>query len=71
VRVVGAGLVLGLAAALLVTRLLSSLLFQVSPTDPVTLAGTSILLLVVAAAASDLPARRAARVDPVQALRQE
>jgi predicted permease len=70
-RVVGVGLASGLAAALLVTRLLSSLLFQVSPTDPLTLAATSILLLLVAAVACDLPARRAARVDPVQALRQE
>ena len=70
-RVVGVGLAFGLAAALLVTRLVSSLLFQVSPTDPLTLAATSILLLLVAAVACDLPARRAARVDPVQALRQE
>jgi predicted permease len=70
-RVVGVGLVFGLAAALMVTRLLSSLLFQVSPTDPITLVVASILLLAVAAAACDLPARRAARVDPVQALRQE
>jgi ABC-type lipoprotein release transport system permease subunit len=57
-RVVGVGLVFGLAAALVVTRLLSSLLFQVSPTDPMTLIVASILLLTVAAAASDLPARR-------------
>jgi hypothetical protein len=53
------GLAFGLYAALLVTRLLSSLLFQVSPTDPNTLVGASLLLLAVAAAASDLPARHA------------
>lgn len=67
--VTGAGAAVGLAAALMTSRLLTKLLFQVSPTDPVTLAGVSALLLVVALAAAYLPARRATRIDPVQALR--
>lgn len=64
-----AGLLIGLAGAFAGTRLLSSLLYGVAPTDPVTLLGGAGLLVVVAAAASFGPARRAARVDPVDALR--
>ena len=64
-----AGLLIGLAGAFAGTRLLSSLLYGVAPTDPVTLLGGAALLVVVAAAASFGPARRAARVAPADALR--
>ena len=64
---VGAGLVL----ASLVTRALSKLLFGVGARDPMTLAVVSALLILVALLASFLPARRAARVDPMVALRYE
>jgi predicted permease len=63
-----AGWVLGLAAALCLTRLLANLLYEVSPLDPLTLAGVSLLLIAAAAAASWLPARRAAAVAPLHAL---
>ena len=63
------GLVAGLAA-LMLTRLMKALLFEVSPNDPATLAGVAALITVVAAAAS-LPAVRATRVDPIVALRDE
>jgi ABC-type lipoprotein release transport system permease subunit len=51
------------------SRLLTALLFQVSPTDPVALGAAALVLLGVATAASYLPARRATSIDPVQALR--
>jgi putative ABC transport system permease protein len=69
--VAGVGATVGLAIALASTHLLRSLLFEVSPTDPVTLAAVSVILLAVALFAAYLPARRATRVDPVQALRAE
>jgi putative ABC transport system permease protein len=70
----GAGLTLvgvacGLAGALAVTRTLSTLLFGVTTTDPVTFAAVAGTLAIVALLASYLPARRAARVDPMAALR--
>jgi len=64
-----AGVILGIGGALALTRLLQDLLFQVSATDPATFTGISILFVVVALAASYIPARRAARVDPLIALR--
>ncbi len=66
-----AGAAVGLAGALALSRLLRTLLFGVGPTDPVTFAAAPLVLLAVAALASYLPARRAARVDPMIALRSE
>jgi putative ABC transport system permease protein len=65
------GVALGLAAAFLLTRGIKSLLFGVSPTDPLTFMGISVLLLLTAFLASLVPARRATRVDPLVALRSE
>jgi len=65
------GIVAGIAVSLAVTRLLSSLLYGVRPTDPLTFAAVCCLLLLVGLAASWLPARRASRVDPVGSLRWE
>jgi predicted permease len=65
------GLALGLVGGTLATRWLRSLLFEVGPGDPATLAGVSLLLLGVALLACAVPARRASRVDPVAALRAE
>jgi ABC-type antimicrobial peptide transport system permease subunit len=68
--VLAIGIGLGLVVAFLVSRLLSGLLHGVEPSDPVTLAGASALLLLVGLAASFLPARRAAGIDPVIALKE-
>jgi putative ABC transport system permease protein len=68
---VGAGVVAGLAASLLMTRMLSGLLFEVSPLDPAVFAGVSLLLALAAFMASLVPAWRATRVDPIVALRAE
>jgi putative ABC transport system permease protein len=65
------GVTLGLAGALAVTRLLTTLLFGVSTTDPVTFAVIAVLLTSIAFLACYIPARRAARVDPLVALRYE
>jgi len=66
-----AGLAVGIAASAGLTRLLAGLLYDVRPLDPVVLAGVALLLGVVALLASYLPARRAARIDPLAALRCE
>jgi putative ABC transport system permease protein len=66
-----AGALLGVCAALGLSRVLKDLLFQVRPTDPGTFAGVAMLFVLVALAASYVPARRAARVDPMVALRYE
>jgi putative ABC transport system permease protein len=66
-----AGVGLGLVGALSLSRAITGLLFQLSPTDPATLAGVAVLLMAVALLASYLPARRATRVDPLVALRSE
>jgi ABC-type antimicrobial peptide transport system permease subunit len=67
--VTGVGLCVGLAGALATSQLFASLLFDVSPLDPIALGTASVLLLGVGAIAAYVPARRATRVDPVQALR--
>jgi predicted lysophospholipase L1 biosynthesis ABC-type transport system permease subunit len=68
---VGVGLLLGLTAAMHTTELLGSLLYGVSPLDPLTYAGVALILALVAALASYLPARRATRVEPMVVLRGE
>ncbi len=65
------GLGIGLIGALTITRIMKSLLYQVPSTDPVTFVGIALMLVVVAFTAAYLPARRAARVDPMIALRWE
>lgn len=67
----GIGLVMGIAGALALGRVVQSLLFNTSASDPVTLAAVAVLLALVALLASYLPARRATRVDPLVALRYE
>jgi len=66
-----AGVVVGLVGSLALSRAIAGLLFELSPTDPGTLAGVAALLTSVALLASYLPARRATRVDPITALRSE
>jgi len=67
--ITGVGLVAGVAGALATSRLLTALLFGVGPADPIALGGACVLLLAVGGLAAYVPARRATRIDPVQALR--
>ena len=70
-RVAVIGALLGVPVALLLSRALSSLLYHVKPTDPVSLGGAALVLVSVAAAAAYLPARRATRIDPALALKSD
>jgi ABC-type antimicrobial peptide transport system permease subunit len=71
VALVSTGLVLGLSAAWLTTHLMGPLLYQVSATDPLVFASVAMALLPVALLACYLPARRATKLDPLVALREE
>ena len=66
-----AGVAIGVGASLLLSRLARSMLFGIAPHDPATLWGAALLLLTVALAASWIPARRAAKVQPIEALRRD
>jgi predicted permease len=68
---IGSGTIIGLAAALMIGRLLAQILYGIQPTDPVTFAIVFLMMLGVAAVACWIPARRAIRIDPIRALRQE
>jgi putative ABC transport system permease protein len=71
VRLTALGIVLGLASAVVFTRWLSSLLFEITPLDPATFVAVSVLLFTVALTACWIPAHRAARIDPIRALREQ
>ena len=70
-RLIGLGIGIGLAAAMALTRTMRSLLFGLPPTDPATFAGVALLLAAAAVLACWIPARLAARTDPMTALRSE
>ena len=71
IKMLGAGIVLGIGGAFVAGRVLSALLFQVKPSDPLTFALIPLILVFVAFLACWFPARRAAKVDPMVALRHE
>lgn len=71
VRLALAGVAIGITGAIAATRLMSSLLFGVTARDPATFGVVAVLLVIVALAASFVPARRAMRLDPLRALRYE
>ena len=66
---IGTGIGIGLVGAVLLTRLMTTMLFEVSPTDPLTFVSTVVLLVSVALLACWVPARRATKVDPIIVLR--
>jgi ABC-type antimicrobial peptide transport system permease subunit len=71
IAAIGGGLVLGIAASFVVNRLLESMLFHVSASDPATLSAVAAILVAAALVACYLPARRALAIEPVEALRLE
>ena len=70
-RVAAAGIAIGLVGAFATTRVLQSLLFGVSPTDPITLGAVTVVLVTLGAVAAYAPARKATKVDPVEVLRRQ
>jgi putative ABC transport system permease protein len=68
-RLTGAGIVIGAAMAVAATRVLESMLYDVSPTDPIAFGTVALLVAAVALVASYVPARRALRIDPAETLR--
>jgi putative ABC transport system permease protein len=70
-RLISGGVISGIAAALILSRVLRSFLFDIEPTDPITLIGVGLLFTAVAMSACWAPTRRAAKVEPLEALRYE